>query len=1036
MSNARGIRQRKRRRLICGALSVLMAVGVLPGYALGEDASETPAAVLTAADETPIAPTAAVPTETENAPQELDSAMKDEAAATPEVETVDQRAVKADMNLANGYKYQVISPNTRTTVTFTNSGESLAYGTVLTLTGDGLDVIPSSTTINGSQSYSFVISASSEGVHKAKLTAKTTNGYEYYSCELLFICASDRYDFDIPVICSDMVGKSIQKVDFLLADSPSTKLAINPELMPDGYRAAWNISSTTGSGNATIRLTTNSSQRTPPVLYSKTGVGKVEAMITLTVILPAGEVLERNIPVVYDVRAQVPMSFKTTGDVIVAKLGEVAAVDLTTGESGSALTDGMSVSAAFKSAYDATLTTTTFSAEKGFSIGATKPGIYQVTVNAVSDVAGLVDGAKFSKDVYLIVADENGKLPAGLFTITPDKLTATLYSDESTLGTMTVKPTFDMPESVTFVTAWSITDSNGNKCDITADTTGHARGDVAALKAASSVSAGEYTVTATVNFAGAVTTVSAPLTLKAGQPSIDGLRDSYTVPYSYSEYVISAPGVTLETSSGKWTEYKGSVTWKCEAADSSAKAAFASINTDSSSGYTIIKLSSPRKTGTYNLKFTATLADGRSASKVVAMGLADSSGVVPTPAPTADPNQPRMGTVTAKRVNVRSGAGTGFASIGQLEQGARISVTGWTNEWYKFKFNGSDAYIKGEYVKLDALPTTAPTVTPKPTATSKPTATTAPTATADMGRVDVSSGSLRLRESANGTARVLTTMPDGASVQILGTEGDWYKVKYGAYTGYCSKQYITRMASPTATVKPSATPTAAPTSSTQTGTVALSNTSSKLIVRASASRTSAEVTRVSHGTQVTILGTEGDFYKIKTGAYTGYVMKTYVKLTQTPTATAKPTSTPKPTATATPALKYYTVVKSGGLALHETEQGATVRTIPNYGVVQLIKDFGTWANVNYEGTVGYVESKYLRAGIIEPDGTNYLKAKVTLSSSSSMFMRATASTSANVVTTIPNGATVDVIERGSTWHKVRYNGATGYCMSRYLTILG
>lgn len=1047
MSKTRGISPSKRNRFVCGALSILMAMGALPGYALGDEvvpgdtAAEKSAveAVATAAPaETQAAEPTAAASDAADAAETAVSAAVDTASPEPTAEVIDQNIVHADMKLENGYYYQLIAPGTRTTVTFTNSGDSLPYGAVLTLTGDGIEVAPSSVTVNGSKSYSFVISAASEGVHKAKLVAKTAAGYEYYSRELLFICARDRYDFDIPVICSDMVGESIQKVDFLQADNPSTKLAINPDLMPSGYRAAWNISHTTGDGSATIKLTDSSTQRTPPVLYTKSGVGKAEATITLTVILPAGEVLEREIPVEYEVRAQVPMSFKTTGDVVVAKLGETAAVDLTTGEAGSALTDGMSVSAAFKSNYDATLTTTTFSADKGFSIGATRSGVYQVTVTAVSDVPGLADGAKFSKDVCLIVADENGNLPFGLFKITPDKLSATLYSDASTLGTVSVIPTFDIPDGTAFLTEWSVKDSKGNTANITADTTGHARGDVAMLKTAGSVTAGEYTVTATINLAGAVTTVSVPLTLTAGQPVIDGLRESYTVPYSYSEYVISAPGVMLEKSSGKWAEYNGSVKWKCEAADSSAKSALASIKTDSSSGYTRITLASPRKNGCYNVKFTATLADGRSASATVTLELADANGVVPTPAPTADPSKPRMGTVTAKRVNVRSGAGTTFSALGQVEQGTRISVTGWNNEWYKFTFNGKDAYIKGEYVKLDALPTTAPTAAPAATTTPKPTATPAPAESGDMGRVNVSSGALRLRESADGSARVLTTMPAGASVQILGEEGDWYKVRYGSYTGFCSKQYITRTSSPTAkptaTAKPGATATPAPTASAQVGTVTLSNTSSKLIVRAAASRTSAEVTRVGHGTQVTILGSESGFYKIKVGTYTGYVVKDYVKLAQSPSA--KPTATPKPTATASPSVKYCTVIKSGGLALHETEQGATVRTIPNYGVVQLIKDFGTWAHVKYEGTTGYVESKYLKSGIIKPDDSNYLKAKVTLSTSSTMFLRASASKSANVVTTIPNGATVDVIERGTTWHKVRYNGSTGYCMGKYLTILG
>ena len=69
-----------------------------------------------------------------------------------------------------------------------------------------------------------------------------------------------------------MVGESIQKVDFLQADNPSTKLAINPDLMPSGYRAAWNISHTTGDGSATIKLTDSSAQRTPSFSSSDASV--------------------------------------------------------------------------------------------------------------------------------------------------------------------------------------------------------------------------------------------------------------------------------------------------------------------------------------------------------------------------------------------------------------------------------------------------------------------------------------------------------------------------------------------------------------------------------------------------------------------------------------------------------------------------------------------------------------------------------------------------------------------------------------------
>ena len=113
-----------------------------------------------------------------------------------------------------------------------------------------------------------------------------------------------------------------------------------------------------------------------------------------------------------------------------------------------------------------------------------------------------------------------------------------------------------------------------------------------------------------------------------------------------------------------------------------------------------------------------------------------------------------------------------------------------------------------------------------------------------------------------------------------------------------------------------------------------------------------------------------------------------------------------------------------------------MRTIPNYGVVQVLNVYGQWSRVSYEGTTGYVESKYLKSGILYPDGNTYPKARVTLASSSSMYMRASASRTASVVTSIPNGATVEVLSRGATWSKIRYSGSTGYCMTQYLTMLG
>lgn len=68
----------------------------------------------------------------------------------------------------------------------------------------------------------------------------------------------------------------------------------------------------------------------------------------------------------------------------------------------------------------------------------------------------------------------------------------------------------------------------------------------------------------------------------------------------------------------------------------------------------------------------------------------------------------------------------------------------------------------------------------------------------------------------------------------------------------------------------------------------------------------------------------------------------------------------------------------------------------------------------------------------ETEGFLY-KAKVTASSGGSVNMRSSASTGASIVTKIPIGTNVYVIEEyNSAWSKICHNGTTGYMMSKFL----
>jgi uncharacterized protein YgiM (DUF1202 family) len=94
-----------------------------------------------------------------------------------------------------------------------------------------------------------------------------------------------------------------------------------------------------------------------------------------------------------------------------------------------------------------------------------------------------------------------------------------------------------------------------------------------------------------------------------------------------------------------------------------------------------------------------------------------------------------------------------------------------------------------------------------------------------------------------------------------------------------------------------------------------------------------------------------------------------------------------------------------------------------------------WYRVNIDGVVGYMFSRYLdpqaaRIQTLVPNSTSTTSFLTT----ANLRLRTGPSTSAETIQTIPEGRTVQVVSTGSNgWHKVSYNGTTGYMYSEFLT---
>ncbi len=63
-------------------------------------------------------------------------------------------------------------------------------------------------------------------------------------------------------------------------------------------------------------------------------------------------------------------------------------------------------------------------------------------------------------------------------------------------------------------------------------------------------------------------------------------------------------------------------------------------------------------------------------------------------------------------------------------------------------------------------------------------------AAADLGSGTITASALRVRESASTDSAVLTLIPNGATVDLLGEEGDWYYTSYSGFMGYIHKDYV------------------------------------------------------------------------------------------------------------------------------------------------------------------------------------------------------------------------------------------------------
>lgn len=192
-----------------------------------------------------------------------------------------------------------------------------------------------------------------------------------------------------------------------------------------------------------------------------------------------------------------------------------------------------------------------------------------------------------------------------------------------------------------------------------------------------------------------------------------------------------------------------------------------------------------------------------------------------------------------------------------------------------------------------------------------------------------------------------------------------------------------------------------------------------LNLRASASTDSSRLVQIPNNTQIVVSDYSGnsEWYCTTYSGLSGFVMRQYVDILGD--------------------AEYESCTVTGGglnLRAYPSTSAPSPVQIPNGTVLTVQFHNNTWSSTTYNGNNGFVMTQYLAFNSGSVDGYS-ISAEVDTDKHGDggyLNMRASASASAAIIATIPDGATIYVKSLSGTWLQAKYQSHTGYVMAKYV----
>ncbi len=341
--------------------------------------------------------------------------------------------------------------------------------------------------------------------------------------------------------------------------------------------------------------------------------------------------------------------------------------------------------------------------------------------------------------------------------------------------------------------------------------------------------------------------------------------------------------------------------------------------------------------------------------------------------------------VATANVNIRSGPGTSYKSLGMLNKGKTIVKTGSSGDWAKVLYNNKTAYIKASYLKSYSGSSATPAPTPSISIIPMPTPTPTPASSLLYARV-----STAVRKGASPSYSAIGYLDPGDSITSLGTiTAGYYQVQLGSKIGYVAVSDVTTQASGSY------------------GTVyALTGTT----VYSSATTASSTLGYLGQGQSAARTGTVGSLWtQITYSGRTGYVLTAQV-------ADLSGGSTTSGTIYANSTVAVYNSASASSTILGYFTQGqSATRT----GTTDI------WTQIAFAGQTGYVLTSQVSdwgSGGSPSNGTPYVD--------STTPVYKTANSSAAIIGYLTQGQPITRTGTTGSWTQIAFAGETGYIRTR------